>query len=240
VPAGEAKKQYWRLSLLIHPDKCDHPRAHDAFQAVAKAAKELQVGGAAGSRPLRGAHSMRVAQKWRWAKARQLLAGRCLRKTPEQTPAPPPPHTHTFPPLPTKKTSPPSLSVQDASLRRAVDARREEAGLRKLAAEYVAAKERERQWRLARGQATATDLEESTGAAAFAALGDRKLMRDSWMTELPAGPTARSTMPMVGGGARGHPCACAFVCGGCFWSGEGCASGWCGVVQGNGEHSRTQ
>ena len=37
------KKRYWRLSLLIHPDKCDHPKAHDAFQAVTGAAKELQA-----------------------------------------------------------------------------------------------------------------------------------------------------------------------------------------------------
>lgn len=43
-PAGEVKKRYWRLSLLIHPDKCSHPQAHDAFQAVTAAAKELQVG----------------------------------------------------------------------------------------------------------------------------------------------------------------------------------------------------
>ena len=42
-PAGEVRKRYWRLSLLIHPDKCDHPRAHDAFQAVTSAAKELQA-----------------------------------------------------------------------------------------------------------------------------------------------------------------------------------------------------
>ena len=37
------KKAFWRLSLLIHPDKCQHPRANDAFQAVTKAAEALQV-----------------------------------------------------------------------------------------------------------------------------------------------------------------------------------------------------
>lgn len=42
--SGEIKKRYWRLSLLIHPDKCAHPRANDAFQAVSKASKDLQVG----------------------------------------------------------------------------------------------------------------------------------------------------------------------------------------------------
>jgi len=41
--SGEIKKRYWRLSLLIHPDKCAHPRANDAFQAVSKVSKELQV-----------------------------------------------------------------------------------------------------------------------------------------------------------------------------------------------------
>lgn len=41
--SAEIKKQYWRLSLLIHPDKCAHPRANDAFQAVSKVSKDLQV-----------------------------------------------------------------------------------------------------------------------------------------------------------------------------------------------------
>lgn len=40
--AGNIRKRYWRLSLLIHPDKCDHPNAGEAFQAVATAAQELQ------------------------------------------------------------------------------------------------------------------------------------------------------------------------------------------------------
>eukprot|EP00798_Chlamydomonas_sp_ICE-L_P030369 gene30369-35375_t len=38
----EVKKRYMRLSLLIHPDKCSHKDAHDAFQAVSKASKLLQ------------------------------------------------------------------------------------------------------------------------------------------------------------------------------------------------------
>lgn len=41
--SAEIKKRYWRLSLLIHPDKCSHPRANDAFQAVSKVSKDLQV-----------------------------------------------------------------------------------------------------------------------------------------------------------------------------------------------------
>ena len=41
--AGAVKKRYWRLSLMIHPDKCHHPRAAEAFQAAAAAAKILQA-----------------------------------------------------------------------------------------------------------------------------------------------------------------------------------------------------
>jgi curved DNA-binding protein CbpA len=43
---GEVKKRYMRLSLLIHPDKCSHKDAHEAFQLVSKAAKLLQDSGA--------------------------------------------------------------------------------------------------------------------------------------------------------------------------------------------------
>jgi curved DNA-binding protein CbpA len=39
---GTVRKAYWRLSLLVHPDKCSHASAHEAFQAVSKAAKLLQ------------------------------------------------------------------------------------------------------------------------------------------------------------------------------------------------------
>ncbi|KAK9813685.1 hypothetical protein WJX73_003743 [Symbiochloris irregularis] len=42
--AAEIKKRFWRLSLLTHPDKCPHPRAHVAFDAVAQAARALQDG----------------------------------------------------------------------------------------------------------------------------------------------------------------------------------------------------
>ncbi|KAK4753859.1 hypothetical protein SAY87_001963 [Trapa incisa] len=36
------KKRYWKLSLLVHPDKCSHPEAHQAFVKLNKAFKELQ------------------------------------------------------------------------------------------------------------------------------------------------------------------------------------------------------
>ncbi|XWS15403.1 hypothetical protein CRYUN_Cryun35bG0094300 [Craigia yunnanensis] len=36
------KKRYWKLSLLVHPDKCPHPQAHQAFVILNKAFKELQ------------------------------------------------------------------------------------------------------------------------------------------------------------------------------------------------------
>lgn len=43
--AGTIRKSYWRLSLLVHPDKCSHPAAQEAFQAVSKAAQLLQDAG---------------------------------------------------------------------------------------------------------------------------------------------------------------------------------------------------
>lgn len=35
--AGDVRKAFWRASLLMHPDKCAHPRAADAFAAITKA-----------------------------------------------------------------------------------------------------------------------------------------------------------------------------------------------------------
>lgn len=66
---------------------------------------------------------------------------------------------------------------QDSKKRSAIDADREDARLRRLAEEMVAQQERERQWRVARGTATAEDLRGPirTGPAE----------RDTWMTELP-------------------------------------------------------
>jgi curved DNA-binding protein CbpA len=40
--AASVRKSYWRLSLLVHPDKCSHPAAQEVFQAVSKAAQLLQ------------------------------------------------------------------------------------------------------------------------------------------------------------------------------------------------------
>ena len=40
---ADVKRRYMRLSLLIHPDKCSHPQAQHAFQAVSKASKMLQA-----------------------------------------------------------------------------------------------------------------------------------------------------------------------------------------------------
>eukprot|EP00899_Mesostigma_viride_P025454 jgi/Mesvir1/6093/Mv00810-RA.1 len=42
---GVVKKRFWKLSLLVHPDKCSHPKAGDAFGIVDKAAKELMDAG---------------------------------------------------------------------------------------------------------------------------------------------------------------------------------------------------
>ena len=113
---GEIKKHYWKLSLLIHPDKCDHPQAADAFQAVASAAQALQ----------------------------------------------------------------------DSNGRAAVDKRREETELRKFTQEFAVQQERERQWRIAQGKATAEDL---SGPLPIPGAPES---RQTWMTDLPEvrGPSA--------------------------------------------------
>jgi len=40
--ASDIKKRYWKLSLLIHPDKCSHVSAGAAFKALSFAASQLQ------------------------------------------------------------------------------------------------------------------------------------------------------------------------------------------------------
>ncbi|KAJ6744821.1 DNAJ HEAT SHOCK N-TERMINAL DOMAIN-CONTAINING PROTEIN [Salix purpurea] len=42
MSADNLKKRYWKLSLLVHPDKCSHPQAHQAFVKLNKAFKDLQ------------------------------------------------------------------------------------------------------------------------------------------------------------------------------------------------------
>ncbi|KIZ06236.1 J domain-containing protein spf31 [Monoraphidium neglectum] len=37
----EVRKQYRKLSLLVHPDKCSHPQAASAFDVLGAAQKEL-------------------------------------------------------------------------------------------------------------------------------------------------------------------------------------------------------
>ena len=39
--AAAIRKAFWRLSLLVHPDKCDHPDAPLAFDVVKKASEAL-------------------------------------------------------------------------------------------------------------------------------------------------------------------------------------------------------
>lgn len=84
--------------------------------------------------------------------------------------------------------------LQDAALRKKVDERRQDAELRREFAAVAARQERERQWRVAKGQATAADL---AGPVAPQPVG---VVRDTWMTELPPErrqPTA-AAMPTVG------------------------------------------
>ncbi|KAJ6975607.1 hypothetical protein NC653_031446 [Populus alba x Populus x berolinensis] len=35
--------RYWKLSLLVCPDKCSHPHAHQAFVKLNKSLKELYI-----------------------------------------------------------------------------------------------------------------------------------------------------------------------------------------------------
>ncbi|KAL8234556.1 hypothetical protein R6Q59_020656 [Mikania micrantha] len=42
MAADSIKKRYWKLSLMVHPDKCPHPEAHQAFVKLNKAFKDLQ------------------------------------------------------------------------------------------------------------------------------------------------------------------------------------------------------
>ncbi|KAL8485989.1 hypothetical protein ACS0TY_028048 [Phlomoides rotata] len=42
MTAENIKKRYWKLSLMVHPDKCSHPQAHQAFVKLNKAFKDLQ------------------------------------------------------------------------------------------------------------------------------------------------------------------------------------------------------
>eukprot|EP00892_Ulva_mutabilis_P003197 jgi/Ulvmu1/12879/UM098_0067.1 len=42
--AAEVRKRFWRVSLLVHPDKCCHEGAAAAFDAVKKAAEALMDG----------------------------------------------------------------------------------------------------------------------------------------------------------------------------------------------------
>lgn len=37
APTGEVKKRFWKLSLMVHPDKCTHKLAKDAFDILKKA-----------------------------------------------------------------------------------------------------------------------------------------------------------------------------------------------------------
>ena len=38
----DIKRQYRKTSLLVHPDKCRHPRAQDAFEVLGHANRQLQ------------------------------------------------------------------------------------------------------------------------------------------------------------------------------------------------------
>ena len=68
-------------------------------------------------------------------------------------------------------------SVQDPEKRKALDGAREDAKMRERAEAAAAQEERERQWRVARGTATAEDLRGPIRVG--------PAQRDTWMTDLP-------------------------------------------------------
>uniref|UniRef100_A0A0R0EL68 J domain-containing protein n=1 Tax=Glycine max TaxID=3847 RepID=A0A0R0EL68_SOYBN len=41
MSSDNIKKKYWKMSLLVHPDKCSHPQAHQAFIKLNKGFKEF-------------------------------------------------------------------------------------------------------------------------------------------------------------------------------------------------------
>ena len=180
--AAEVKKRYWRLSLLIHPDKCGHARANDAFQAVSRAAHDLQV---PARLPLvHACHAPDIAAlphfptpTRRWAGHGNHATG-CMRAA-------------SLPGARMWRRPGMAAAWQDAGKRAAIDGAREDARLRRLAAEEAGRQERERQWRVARGTATAEDLRGPIRAGPAA--------RDAWMTELPdaARPSAVPTQTNV-------------------------------------------
>ncbi|XP_072995216.1 uncharacterized protein [Typha latifolia] len=45
MSSDNIKKRYWKLSLMVHPDKCTHPQAHQAFVILNQAFKDLQDSG---------------------------------------------------------------------------------------------------------------------------------------------------------------------------------------------------
>ncbi|CAD7699649.1 unnamed protein product [Ostreobium quekettii] len=90
------RKRYWMLSLLVHPDKCGHPKAQQAFQAVNHASKQLldeklraAVDGGREDAKLRKMAEEAARQLQReqdWASVR---AGRPLSSMPQATDGPP-------------------------------------------------------------------------------------------------------------------------------------------------------
>lgn len=42
APPEDIPRQYRKVSLAVHPDKCTHPRANEAFEIIGHAQKELQ------------------------------------------------------------------------------------------------------------------------------------------------------------------------------------------------------
>ena len=66
----EAKRQYRKVSLMIHPDKCKHPLATSAFEVLGNAHQQLQDEDAV--RELR--HALNLARGWHLMRSRACAA----------------------------------------------------------------------------------------------------------------------------------------------------------------------
>ncbi|CAD6262843.1 unnamed protein product [Miscanthus lutarioriparius] len=58
------KKRYWKLSLLVHPDKCPHPSAQEAFVKLNNAFKDLQDPDKIELKAMREAHGMETVTRF--------------------------------------------------------------------------------------------------------------------------------------------------------------------------------
>jgi len=211
--ASLARRQFMKLSLWVHPDKNAHAKASDAFHAADVAYKMIkartELPGLCHSihSNIRTELAFGSARLKRVGACHAALGSTCkaqalLYRKPGFAAVPE--HAYELETLPatllqetqnlTRRSCLVSNRIcsksrtltpkQDKDRRAALDAAREDAGLRKAAIAQAEDLERARQWRLARGTATEEDRQGPISA--------QPQGRGSWMTQLPVSrrPTA--------------------------------------------------